>query len=74
LREAIVGRLAPQPTGPWDTPIPVATSREYPLRRFLAPASKRSDLYFTMTQYGRYNVTMMRAKVPADALNSVEAP
>jgi hypothetical protein len=68
--EAIVVRLAPQPTGPWGTPMPVATSREYPklYGGFLNPDSKGSDIYFTMTQYDRYNVSMMHAKLPANAM------
>jgi hypothetical protein len=69
-RKDIVLRLAPQPTGPWSAEIPVATSREYPnlYGGFLDPDSKGSDLYFTMTQYDIYNVTMMHAKLPDSAL------
>ncbi|MCU1608180.1 MAG: hypothetical protein QOH09_2669 [Pseudonocardiales bacterium] len=71
-RKEIVVRLAPQPTGPWSSEIPVATSREYPdlYGGFLDPDSKGSDLYFTMTQYGSYNVMMMHAKLPASAIRS----
>ncbi|MBV9029021.1 MAG: DUF4185 domain-containing protein [Pseudonocardiales bacterium] len=71
-REAIVVRLAPQPAGPWGAPMPVATSREYPnlYGGFMNPDSKGRDLYFTMTQYDRYNVSMMHATLPANAVNS----
>jgi D-arabinan endo alpha-(1,5)-arabinofuranosidase len=75
-RGAIVVRLAPQPSGPWGAPIPVATSRDYPTLYggFLNPDSKGSDIYFTMTQYDRYNVALMRATLPADAVNIPKAP
>jgi Domain of unknown function (DUF4185) len=71
-REAIVLRLAPQPAGPWGAPIPVATSREYPklYGGFLHPDSQGRDLYFTMSQYDRYNVSMMHATLPDNAVRS----
>ena len=71
-REAIVVRLAPQPTGPWGAPIPVATAREYPklYGGFLNPNSQGPDIYFTMTQYDNYNVAMMHATLPPNAVNS----
>ena len=70
-RGAIVVRLAPQPTGPWGAPITVATSKEYPhlYGGFLNPDSKGSDIYFTMTQYDSYNVSMMHARLPEDVAN-----
>jgi Domain of unknown function (DUF4185) len=69
-REQIVVRLAPQPSGPWGAPTPVATSREYPnlYGGFLNPDSKGRELYFTMTQYDRYNVSMMHATLPASVV------
>jgi D-arabinan endo alpha-(1,5)-arabinofuranosidase len=68
-RGAITVRLAPQPTGPWGAPIPVATSQQYPslYGGFLHPDSKGSDIYFTMTQYDRYNVSLMHATLPTSA-------
>ncbi|MGH3719461.1 MAG: DUF4185 domain-containing protein [Pseudonocardiaceae bacterium] len=68
--EAIVVRLAPHPSGPWGAPMPVATSREYPnlYGGFLNPDSKGRDVYFTMTQYDRYNVSMMHATLPANSV------
>jgi hypothetical protein len=75
-RGAIVVRLARQPTGPWGAPISVATSSQYPhlYGGFLNPDSTGSDIYFTMTQYDRYNVSMMHATLPANAVNSAPAP
>ena len=69
--EAIVLRLAPNPTGPWGGPIQVATSREYPdlYGGFLNPDSDGTDLYFTMTQYKSYNVMMMHTKLPANVVH-----
>ncbi len=75
-RGAIVVRLARQPSGPWGAPIPVATSSRYPhlYGGFFNPDSTGSDIYFTMTQYDRYNVSMMHATLPAHAVTSAQAP
>ncbi len=75
-RGAIVVRLAPQPTGPWGTPIEVATSRQYPTLYggFLNPDSHGSDIYFTMTQYDRYNVSLMHTTLPTNEKNNTQAP
>jgi hypothetical protein len=74
-REAIVLRLAPQPTGPWGQPIPVATSSQYPhlYGGFLNPDSHGADIYFTMTQYDRYNVSLMHATLPVNTLSAAAA-
>ncbi|MBV8541012.1 MAG: DUF4185 domain-containing protein [Pseudonocardiales bacterium] len=75
-REAIVVRLARQPTGPWGAAMPVATSSQYPTLYggFLNPDSHGPDIYFTMTQYDRYNVSLMHATLPAGAVTSAQAP
>ena len=75
-RGEIVVRLAPHPTGPWGDPITVATSEQYPhlYGGFFNPDSNGRDIYFTMTQYDRYNVSMMHATLPANAVNSAQAP
>ena len=75
-RGAIVVRLAAQPTGPWGTPVPVATSQEYPslYGGFLSPDSHGSDIYFTMTQYDRYNVSLMHATLPPNENTRPPAP
>ncbi|MGH3821140.1 MAG: DUF4185 domain-containing protein, partial [Pseudonocardiaceae bacterium] len=56
--------------GPWGAPTAVATSREYPnlYGGFLNPDSKGRELYFTMTQYDHYNVSMMHATLPASVV------
>jgi hypothetical protein len=70
--EAIVLRLAPHPTGPWEAPIQLATAREYPdlYGAFLNPDSEGTNLYFTMTQYKTYNVMMMHTKLPATVIRN----
>ncbi len=75
-RGAIVIRLARQPTGPWGNPVPVATSQQYPTLYggFLHPDSHGSDIYFTMTQYDRYNVSLMHATLPTNEKNNAQAP
>jgi hypothetical protein len=75
-REAIVVRLAAQPTGPWGNPVPVVTSQQYPTLYggFLNPGSHGSDIYFTMSQYDRYNVSLMHATLPTNEKNNTQAP
>ena len=41
---------------------------------FLNLDSHGSDVYFTMTQYDRYNVSLMHATLPADATNNAQGP
>jgi Domain of unknown function (DUF4185) len=76
VRGEIVVRLAPQPTGPWGAPIAVATYKEYPslYGGFLHPDSTGADIYFTMTQYDRYNVSLMHARLPINEINSTQNP
>ncbi len=75
-RQAIVVRLAPHPTGPWGAPITVATSNQYPnlYGGFLNPDSNGANIYFTMTQYDSYNVSLMHAALPTNTMNSARAP
>ena len=75
-REAIVVRLAAQPPGPWGNPVPVVTSQQYPTLYggFLNPGSHGSDIYFTMSQYDRYNVSLMHATLPTNEKNNAQAP
>ncbi|HET9258078.1 MAG TPA: DUF4185 domain-containing protein [Pseudonocardiaceae bacterium] len=71
--EAIVFRLAPNPTGPWSAPIQVANATEYPdlYGGFLHPDSDGLNLYFTMTQYKKYNVMIMHTTIPAAVIRNV---
>ena len=72
--EAIVLRLAPDPAGPWGAPIQVANATEYPdlYGAFLNPDSEGRELYFTMTQYKKYNVMMMHATLPANIVRQAQ--
>ncbi|MGH3797569.1 MAG: DUF4185 domain-containing protein [Pseudonocardiaceae bacterium] len=72
-RHAIVLRFAPQPTGPWSPEIQLATADKYPslYGGFQHPASNGTDLYFTMTQFNQYNVSLMHAKLPHDVLETL---
>jgi hypothetical protein len=64
-RAAIVLRSAPSPTGPWSDGEPVVTGRQYPglYGGHLHPCSADGDLYFTMSQWGPYNVRLMRTRL-----------
>jgi hypothetical protein len=75
-RGEIVLRLASQPTGPWGTPIPVASFSQYPhlYGGFMNPDSRGTDIYFTMTQYDRYNVSLMHVRLPANVLSARPVP
>jgi hypothetical protein len=67
---AIVLRLASRPTGPWSLEIPVATASQYPqlYGGFLYPGSNGTDVYFNMTQFDKYNVSLMRLALPPGVL------
>lgn len=63
---AIVLRSAPEPTGPWGPPQPVVRGVDYPglYGGHLHPCSARGEyLYFTMSQWGPYNVRLMRSRL-----------
>lgn len=63
---AIVLRNAPAPTGPWSTPQPVVRGVDYPglYGGHLLPCSADGEhLYFTMSQWGPYNVRLMRTRL-----------
>ncbi len=66
----IVLRLARTPTGPWTSEIAIASSATYPTLYggFFHPDSDGLDIYFTMTQFDVYNVSLMR--VPADTVRT----
>jgi hypothetical protein len=60
----IVLRAAREPTGPWSEPQTVVSGQEYPglYGGYLHPgALDGDDIYFTMSQWGPYNVFLMQA-------------
>jgi len=64
-RREIVLRTAPAPTGPWGPEQAVASAEMYPALygAFIHPSSSGSDLYFTMSEFGPYNVSLMRVRL-----------
>ncbi|MCZ7544672.1 MAG: DUF4185 domain-containing protein [Anaerolineae bacterium] len=66
IRRAIVIREAPDLTGPWSRPVRVASADDYPslYGAYLHPwASDGEVIYFNMSQWGPYNVALMRARL-----------
>jgi hypothetical protein len=65
-RSAVVLRTAAQLTGPWSSEQVVATAADYPelYAPYLVPVETGRDIYFTMSQYGPYEVYLMRARLP----------
>lgn len=62
-RAAIVLRWAEELTGPWSPPQVVADGKDYPAPYggYLHPwANDGRSIYFTLSQWGPYNVTLMR--------------
>lgn len=66
-RHEIVLRTAPALTGPWGPEQAVASAERYPelYGAFIHPSSNGSDLYFTMSQFEPYNVSLMRVRLGA---------
>jgi len=68
VRRAIVLREAPELTGPWSKPVTVVSADDYPslYGAYLHPwASDGEVIYFNMSQWGPYNVRLMRARLVA---------
>jgi hypothetical protein len=68
-RAAIVLRHARELTGPWSAPLPLVSGADCPglYGGYLHPwAVDGPDVYFTMSQWGPYNVTLMRATLVPD--------
>ena len=66
LRRAIVIREAPELTGPWSQPTEVVSANDYPslYGAYLHPwASDGEVIYFNMSQWGPYNVRLMRTRL-----------
>lgn len=67
-RAAIVLRSARELTGPWSEPVTVVSGADHPglYGGYLHPwGSDGAELYFTMSLWGPYNVTLMRATLDA---------
>jgi len=65
-RRAIVIREAPELTGPWSDPLDVVSANDYPALygAYLHPwGSDGETIYFNMSQWGPYNVRLMRARL-----------
>lgn len=65
-RHGIVIREAPELTGPWSEPQMVISSDQFPALygSYLHPwASDGEVIYFNMSQWGPYNVLLMRARL-----------
>ena len=66
FRRAIVIREAPELTGPWSEPLELVSGDDYPslYGAYLHPlASDGEVIYFNMSQWGPYNVLLMRASL-----------
>lgn len=66
VRRAIVIRESPDLTGPWSAPLEVVHADDYPslYGAYLHPwASDGEVIYFNMSQWGPYNVLLMRARL-----------
>ena len=60
---AVVVRSAPDPVGQWSGPRVVTTDRQYPLSYapyFIPGPERDGQAYFTMSQFGPYQVSLMR--------------
>ena len=64
-RSAIVLRTAPALTGPWSAEQEVATAAQYPqlYAPFMLPMDTGSTVYFTMSEFGPYEVYLMKAQL-----------
>jgi hypothetical protein len=69
-RAAIVLRWAPELTGPWADGHVIVDGKDYPALYggYLHPwANDGEDIYFTLSQWGPYNVKLMRSRLKSDA-------
>ncbi len=69
-RRGLVIREAPEMTGPWSEPMMLVDSSDYPslYGSYLHPwASDGETIYFNMSQWGPYNVLLMRARLVRDS-------
>lgn len=75
---AIVLRQAPAPTGPWSGEKVIVSGQDYPglYGSYIHPWSSGSDLYFAMSQWGPYNVYLMKTTLEpsSDPANLLSEP
>jgi hypothetical protein len=66
-RAAIVLRHAAALTGPWSEPLPIVSGADHPglYGGYFHPWAEGPDLYFTMSRWGPYHVTLMRLTLSA---------
>lgn len=72
---AIMLRTAPQPTGPWSDAVLVTSAERFP--RLYAPyiiagTDTGDDLYFTMSQFGPYQVALMKLRLSSVGLVDID--
>lgn len=77
--QTLTMRLGREPTGPWTPQVVIASAGSYPqlYGGFLHPLSRGLDVYFAVSEFGSYNVSLMRLQLPfnlvATALNQLPA-
>lgn len=76
-RHALTLRLGLSPAGPWTPQIVIASADDYAnlYGGFLHPRSTGLDVYFTLSEFTGYNVSLLRLQLPgnliATALNQL---
>lgn len=78
--QSLTMRLARDVTGPWTPQVVIASAGSYPqlYGGFLHPLSRGFDVYFAVSEFGGYNVSLMRLQLPGNlvrtALNQLPTP
>ncbi|MPZ65625.1 MAG: DUF4185 domain-containing protein [Pseudonocardiaceae bacterium] len=70
---AITMRVGATPTGPWSPEFVVATGQAFPslYGGYIHPASDGQDIYFTMSEFRSYNVSLMKVRLPFNLVATV---
>lgn len=70
---AITMRVGATPTGPWSPEFVVATAGAFPslYGGSIHPASDGFDIYFTMSEFRSYNVSLMKVRLPFNLVATV---
>lgn len=74
--DAITMRVGATPTGPWSEEFVIASAGAYPTLYggFIHPESAGLDIYFTLSEFRRYNVSLMKVRLPSRLVDSVTNP